>query len=474
MPSPGVDLALRPAHDRWVSQPMNILVVEDDKVVRITVTDALVAAGHHVVHASDGTEGLSQLKQHPFDLLLTDVRLPGVDGLSLFHQSRQLQPDCAAILMTAFGQVDDAVTVIKEGAADYISKPFRIEELLLRVDRVQQALAFRRAMSSPDGEGCCGEGEPRIIGDSPLMHQVRDRIEDAARAGVSVLLAGATGTGKELCARSLHCKSARAGKPFVQVNCAAIPAELFEAEMFGHERGAFTGAVRKRGGRMSAADGGTLFLDEIGELSPEHQAKLLRAIETGAFEPVGSDRSLNADIWFISATNRELAQEVEEGRFRQDLFFRLNVIEIKVPPLRDRRWDIPVLASDFLRAAAARQNAEVPALAPETMAALLAHDYPGNVRELFHALEHGLALARGGPIEASHLPATLQNVEPPETTRDDHGEIVPLPEAIKRFEQTYVQRVLQKMGGKRIDTARALGISRKSLWMKLKEDKDDD
>jgi DNA-binding NtrC family response regulator len=470
----GVDLATQLAQDRLVGQPMNILVVEDDKVVRITVSDALEAAGHQVVRASDGAEGLSQLKQHAFDLLLTDVRLPEVDGLNLFRQVRQRQLDCAAILMTAYGQVDDAVTVIKEGATDYITKPFRIEELLFRVERVQEALAFKRAMSGASGEPCCGESEPQIIGESPTILQVRTRIEDAARAGVNVLITGETGTGKELCARALHCKSSRSAKAFVQVNCAAIPAELFEAEIFGHERGAFTGAVRKRGGRMLAADGGTLFLDEIGDLSSEHQAKLLRAIESGAFEPVGSDRSLHADVWFVSATNRELARDVEEGRFRQDLFFRLNVIEVRVPPLRERRWDIPMLASDFLRAAAKRRNIEVPAFSPESMAALLAHDYPGNVRELFHALEHGMALARGGLIEAAHLPASLRDAMPPATTADDRGEIVPLAEAVKRFERSYVKRVLDKMSGKRIDTAKALGISRKSLWMKLKEEKHDE
>jgi DNA-binding NtrC family response regulator len=300
------------------------------------------------------------------------------------------------------------------------------------------------------------------------------RIEDAARAGVNVLISGETGTGKELCARALHCESPRSKRPFVQMNCAAIPTELFEAEMFGHERGAFTGAVRRREGRMATADGGTLFLDEIGELSPEHQAKLLRVIESGAFEAVGSDRSTTADVWFVSATNADLAQLVEVGRFRQDLFFRLNVMELRIPPLRDRRWDIPILVGDFLRSAAARRGTEVPEMAPDTMAALLAHNYPGNVRELIHALEHGLALARDGVIEATHLPAAMRAAPPPANTPDAHGEIVPLSEAVKQFEQVYVRRILEKLGGKRVDTARALGISRKSLWLKLKEEKERD
>jgi len=450
---------------------MRILLVEDDRAVRITVRDALEEAGHQVVDRPDGTAGLASLEQSGFDLLLTDVRLPGVDGISLFHRLRALQPDCAAILMTAFGQVRDAVDVIRAGAQDYISKPFDIDELLLRIDRLTQERLLQCSLARGQPEACDPPGErTRIQGDSPAIQLLRGRVEAATDAGVNVLITGETGTGKELCARMLHCRSARAPRPFINVNCAAIPSELLEAEMFGHERGAFTGAVRQREGRLLAANGGTLFLDEVGELSLEHQAKLLRAIETGTFEPVGSSKVVKVDVWLLSATNRDLLQDVEAGTFRKDLYYRLNVIELAVPPLRKRRGDLSVLVSDFLRELAQRRGISMPTLSPSAMAALVTYDYPGNVRELIHALEHGVALARGGAIGAEHLPYSFR-ADSCEGNVTSEG-VIPLPEAVRQFEQAYIRRVLDQAGGKRSEAAQLLGISRKSLWKKLKETKE--
>ena len=448
---------------------MRVLLVEDDRAVRITVRDALEDAKHQVAECAHGEAALSAMKRESFDLLLTDVRLPGVDGISLFRDMRARQPDCATILMTAYSRVDDAVAVIQEGATDYITKPFDIDELLLRIGRLQDELGFRRVLSKGMPEGCRGPSTAtrQIAGDSPAIEQVLSRIEAAAMAGVNVLISGETGTGKELCVRSLHCQSSRSSKPLVSVNCAAIPTELFEAEMFGHERGAFTGAARRREGRMKAADGGTLFMDEVGELSLEHQAKLLRAIETGAFEPVGSNHPVSVDVWTVSASNRSLKDEVKAGNFRTDLYFRLNVIEINMPPLRQRRGDIPVLVSDFLREASLRRDVPMPTLAPATMASLSAYDYPGNIRELFHALEHGMALSRGGTIQIEHLPEALCGPVP-ERELEETGH-VPLAVAVRQFEQTYINRVLQQTEGKRTEAARVLGISRKSLWQKLKQ-----
>jgi DNA-binding NtrC family response regulator len=447
---------------------MRILLVEDDRTIRITVRDALEDSGHRVVERVDGSQALTTLGQERFDLLLTDVRLPGVDGISLFRRMREVQPDAAVVLMTAYGQVDDAVTVIREGADDYITKPFVMGELVLRIERLHERLRMRDAMAVGRPDSCQSVAR-QVVGESPAIRQVLDRVGAAASAGVNVLITGETGTGKELCARTLHCRSARADRPFVHVNCAAIPTELFESEIFGHEKGAFTGAVARREGRMGAADGGTLFLDEVGELSSEHQSKLLQAVDSGTFEPVGSSRSVEVDLWIVSATNVDLREEVEKRQFRDDLFFRLNVMEIEMPPLRQRRGDIVLLVADFLREFAQRRKVPLPELSPGAIAALLAYKYPGNIRELFHALEHGLALARGKTIEVRHLPTTLAARLPPGLS--DGGDTLSLSDAVRQFETAYVQRVLDQVGGKRSEAAKALGISRTSLWQKLKDDR---
>jgi DNA-binding NtrC family response regulator len=450
---------------------VRILLVEDDRVVRTTVRRALEDSGHTVLAHEDGRAALAALQREPVDLLLTDIRLPGLDGLSLFRQRRQLQPDCATILVTAYGSIEDAVAAMREGAHDYITKPFDIDELALRIDRIEHELALRRELAQPGAER--GSDRRRLAGRSPAILQVLDRLEAAAEADVNVVITGETGTGKELCAHILHRMGRRAARPFIHVNCAAIPSELLEAEMFGHERGAFTGALRRREGRMLAADGGTLFLDEIGELTPEHQAKLLRAIDSGTFEPVGSDQSVRADLRIISATNRELRRCVEEGSFRRDLFFRLDVVEIRVPPLRERRGDLRFLVTELLREAAERRGSPMPALSSAAIAALLSYSYPGNVRELLHALEHGLALARGGSIDLRHLPQPFQAAPSLETATGDDG-FLPLAEAVKQFEESYIQRVVEGVGGKREAAARVLGISRKSLWQKLKAKSNDE
>jgi DNA-binding NtrC family response regulator len=286
---------------------------------------------------------------------------------------------------------------------------------------------------------------------------------------VAVLLTGETGTGKDLCARTIHERSRRAERPFVAVNCAAIPEALFESELFGHERGAFTGADRRRVGRFEAAGHGTLFLDEVGELALSSQAKLLRAIETSTFELVGSSRPVRVDVRILSATNRDLAAEVKRGSFRRDLYYRLNVIDIHTPPLRERRADVPLLVRAFLDQIAARQSRPTPQLAPEVVAVLAAYDYPGNARELLHAIERAVALARGGTIEIEHLPADIAEAGARSLERSPPPAIRPLGEAVAAFEREYIQRALEKAGGHRTRAAALLGISRKNLWERLRE-----
>ncbi len=444
---------------------MRLLLAEDDRIVRITVRDALDEAGFAVTACADGSEALAALEQESWDLLLTDVRLPGVDGLTLFRRARLLQPDAGVVLMTAYADTEDAVAVMREGARDYLLKPFEMEELLLRVGRVRDEIRFRRHLH--DGEAPAGGA---LLGDAPSMRLLRDRVEAAAASDVAVLITGETGTGKDLCARTIHERSRRAGGPFVLVNCAAIPETLFEAELFGHEKGAFTGAERRRAGRFAAADGGSIFLDEVGDLAPGSQAKLLRALESSSFEPVGSSETVQVDVRVVAATNHDLSADIARGAFRKDLFYRLNVIDIHAPPLRERHSDLPLLVGTFLRQIAARQGRPVPELDPAAVAALAAHDYPGNVRELQHALERAVALARGGPVRLEHLPPDIATgASPAARAEAGPGEFQPLGQAVAAFEHEYVQRALARAGGHRTRAAALLGISRKSLWERLRE-----
>lgn len=447
---------------------MKVLLVEDDRIVRITVRDALEDAGYEVVEQMDGAAAARLLDAETFDILISDIRLPSLDGISLFRRARQLQPAPAVVLMTAFADTEDAVTVMREGAHDYVLKPFEMDELLLRLGRVSDELLFQRHV----GEGAAGAPAlgDELSGDSPAMKAVRERVEAAAATDVPVLIVGETGTGKDLVARLIHDRSSRAGGPFVAVNCAAVPEGLFEAEMFGHEKGAFTGADRRRVGRFEAAQRGTLLLDEVGELSLVNQAKLLRALESSTFEPLGSSRTVRVDVRVLAATNRDLADAMARGTFRRDLFYRLNVIDLTLPALRERRSDIPLLAGRFLADIARRQNRAVPVLTPAAAAALATHDYPGNARELLHALERAVALSRGASIGLEHLPVEVAGSQGGDWPRSPPpGELQPLDEAVQQFERQYIQRVLERTGGHRGRAASVLGISRKSLWERLKE-----
>ena len=449
------------------SASMRVLLAEDDRIVRIPVRDALKAAGFAVTDCADGSAALRLAEAEAYDIVLSDVRLPGMDGIALFRRVRQVQPDVAVLLMTAHADAEDAVAVMREGARDYIVKPFEIEELILRIGRVRQELEFRRRMET--GGPPAGGPEQPIRGVSSAVRRLLDAVDAAAAAAVNVLITGETGTGKDLCARVIHERSRRAHEPFVALNCAAIPEALFEAELFGHEKGAFTGAERRRVGRFEVADGGTLFLDEVAELALAAQVKLLRVLETRSFEPVGSSQSVRVDVRVIAATNRDLQAEIARGTFRSDLFFRLNVIDIVTPPLRERRADIPLLVRDFLTEIAARQGRSVPALDPAAVAALITYDFPGNVRELLHALERAVAMSRGEVIRLPHLPPALGGGQAGEAA-DAAGPIQPLARAVEEFELQYIRHVLAKVGGHRGRAADLLGISRKSLWLRLRED----
>ncbi len=447
---------------------LKLLLVEDDRIVRIPVRDALEDAGYLVTDCADGASAQRLLTSEPFDVVLSDVRLPGVDGLALFRLARGLQPPPAVVLMTAFADTEHAITAMREGVRDYVLKPFDMDELLLRLGAVRDEVQFRLRVGRAQAMEASELGE-QLAGLTPVMTQLRERLEAAAASDIAVLLVGETGTGKDLAARLIHQRSARAARPFVAVNCAAIPESLFESEMFGHERGAFTGADRRRAGRLESADGGTLFLDEVGELSLASQAKLLRAIETSSFEPVGATSTTRVDVRVLAATNRDLAAAVAAGTFRRDLFYRLKVIDVRLPALREHRADVPLLVGKFLRDIARRQAKPVQVLSPAAAAALATHDYPGNVRELLHALERAVALSRGKPIALEHLPVEFaRRALGGEAPGADTG-LRPLTEAVEQFERQYIERALEHVEGHRGRAASMLGISRKSLWERLRD-----
>jgi DNA-binding NtrC family response regulator len=442
---------------------LDVLVVEDEQAIRMDLALALGDAGHRITEASDGTQAKELIEARTFDVALLDVRLPKVDGLTLFRRLRQRWPETAVILMTGHASVPDAVAALKEGAFDYVTKPFDSEELTLRViGRVAERCALQRELTRARARH---GGE--LIGRSPAILRLLDQAEAMAENGAPVLLTGESGTGKELVARLLHERGPRRQGPFVAVNCAALPETLLEAELFGHERGAFTGADKKRDGRFKAADGGTLLIDEVSEIPLAAQAKLLRVLQESVVEPLGSNRSIPIDVRIISATNRNLKELVAQRQFREDLYYRLCVLDLAVPPLRERHGDLPLLVEHFLKrfAPAGAPPLEV---TPRAMAALVDHPYPGNVRELEHTIERAVVIARGRPIDVEHLPPDLTSGKNPGKPAIPEV-LTPLADAVQDFERAYLARALELNGGRRAETAQLLGISRKSLWQKLRK-----
>jgi DNA-binding NtrC family response regulator len=432
-------------------------------MVRTASAEALRTAGHDVREVSDGAAALAVLAEQVFDVVISDVRMPKVDGLTVFRSVRETSKDTAVILMTSFGAVPAAVTALREGAYDYLTKPFDLDELVIRVG----GIAARRALATELAEArrrLAGEADVEIVGASPAIVTLLARLDAVADSDASVLVTGESGTGKELVARRIHARGTRRARPFVAVNCAAFPETLLEAELFGHERGAFTGAVKKRQGRFQTADTGTLFLDEVGEIPLSAQAKLLRVLEQGDVEPLGTDASVHVDVRVVSATHRDLRKAIAEGRFREDLYYRLNVVGLHVPPLRDRRGDLALLVSHFLEKLV--PGKEPPSISLAAWEALRAFPFPGNVRELRHAIHHAVVLARGGPIDVEHLPEDLIKVA--STALSTGGVLAPLANVMKEAERAHLLRALAATKGKRLLAAQLLGISRKSLWEKLR------
>jgi two-component system response regulator AtoC len=451
--------------------PLDVLVVEDEPELLSSLAESLTEAGHKVTTARDGEQAIARCQATGFDAVLTDIRLPKRDGLELMAEIRRRWPETRVILMTAHLDVAQAVAALKDGAHDYLLKPFDLDELASRFRRIgeQRALEQELRMARTQLSGADVKGF--IIGTSPRIREALSRIEAVAQSDASTLISGESGTGKELAARMLHNLSSRRDRPFVAVNCGSLTETLAEAELFGHERGAFTGAERRRDGRFKAADGGTLFLDEVAELSLAAQAKLLRVLQEGTFEPLGSNTTVKVDVRVVSATHRNLQERVRDGLFREDLYYRVNVIEIAMPPLRERPGDLAALVQHFLTRFTPNGR-PIPTLSRSAWDALARHDYPGNVRELSHAVQHAVVLSGAGEIRPEHLPARLMEASPmalhAAARADSPSEERTLSAAVAAFEREYLIRIVSKTGGKRIQAAEILGISRKNLWEKMK------
>jgi DNA-binding NtrC family response regulator len=443
---------------------LRILFVDDDPDIRAFVCPDLRAAGHEVDEAQDGAQALVRLGSKVYDVIVCDLRMPKVDGLTVLRRTRKEWPTTEVILITSFGAVPDAVAALKEGASDYLAKPFDTAELTFRIDAIGERLALRRELDEARIRLAAGGGG-ELVGESPPMARVRERIAAVAPSDAPILITGESGTGKELAARAIHARSARRDKPFVAVSCAAFPETLLEAELFGHERGAFTGAMKRRDGRFKTASGGTLLLDEVGEIPLSAQAKLLRVLQDGVIEPLGTDTSVKVDVRLLSATNRDLKKRIAEGLFREDLYYRLNAVEIALPPLRDRPGDLALLANHFLRRVIPA-GTPLPEISLEAWGALTKYPFPGNARELGHAMQHAALLSHGRTIELSHLPEDIVGA----VSVEKEGAAVrgPLSETMKRFEREQLLFALAAARGKRVRAAEMLGISRKNLWEKLK------
>jgi DNA-binding NtrC family response regulator len=446
---------------------LSTLVVEDGQSQREILRDFLRDEGYDVVEAESGDKAIEAVKNGYFDLVLLDYKMPEKDGMTVLEEVKDINTEIDVIMMTAYGSVDTAVRAMKSGAADYITKPIELEELRILIGRIAERKTLRKE-NEILREELRGKGvtTDQIIFKSAAMSEVVNLSGRVANSSATVLIQGESGTGKELLARLIHNLSPRSERPMIVVNCAALSENLLESELFGHEKGAFTGASRRRIGRFEEADRGTLFLDEIGELSPSVQVKLLRFLQEREFQRAGGNRTIRSDVRIISATNRNLQGEVKDGTFREDLFYRLNVVTIAVPPLRERKEDLSPLIDHFLRRFAVENGKEIQEISPEARDLLLRYDYPGNVRELENIIERAVVITRGPVITSQDLPFSRSSVHPHmsevKTWRS-------LKESVEDLECKMIQRALEETANHQTKAASLLGISERMLRYKLKK-----
>jgi len=441
-----------------------ILVIDDEKIALRNLEYILKKEGYEVTATMSGTNALRLLQEEEFDLVLTDLKMEKVDGMEILENCKRLHPDTEVIMITAYATIPSAVETMKKGAYDYIAKPFKLDEIRRIVREALEKVRLRKENAILREQLERYEGRVKIITQDPEMQRLLDVARQIAPTDCNVLISGESGTGKELFARYIHYNSKRADGPFFAINCGAFTEELLANELFGHERGAFTGATAMKKGLIESASGGTLFLDEITEMPASMQVKLLRVIQERELLRVGGTEPVKVDVRFIAATNRDIQEAIKAGQFRQDLYFRLNVVSLRIPPLSERREDIPLLCQYFLKKYSTLMKKEVTEISEEVMALLMNYDFPGNVRELENLIERGVALTNSHKIEVAHLPEDLRQLSI-KTFRKKDGRFPTLEEQ----EEAYIKWVLKEVGGNKTLAAQILGIDRVSLWRKLKK-----
>ena len=449
-----------------------ILIVDDERAIRMALSGLLEGEGYAVTAVGSGGEALEALRDGAFDLVLSDLALgDGPSGMDVLREAKRLRPETAVVMITAYGSERIAVEAMKHGAEDYVPKPFDNDEIRLVVARALDRTRLERENRLLLDQAQRRHGFENLIGSGEAMQRVFETLQKVAETDLTVLIRGESGTGKELVAQALHSRSTRKNRPFVAVNCAAINRELVESELFGHEKGAFTGADARRQGRFEAADGGTLFLDEIGDMELDTQPKVLRVLEEQSFERVGGSRLLDVDVRIVAATHRDLEQEVAADRFREDLYYRLKVVEVWLPPLRERSADVPPLAQRCLEEVSARLGREVPRFSDAALARLVRHPWPGNVRELRNVIEQAVVLARGSSIEEPDLKLEAKSAAATPALPDVQGATfgAAKKEAVESFERSFLLRALRAHGGNISRTAEAIGMVRQSLQQKIRD-----
>ena len=445
---------------------LNILIIEDERFQREMLKGFLAGEGHRVAEAKDGNTAIRQVQDGHFDLLLLDFKMPGMNGIEVLEKIKNINPEISVIMMTAYGTIETAVDAMKLGAVDYIPKPIDLDQLLTLVNRIsERQTLIRENEILRQKVWKKGLAQEQIIYKDAGMETIINMVGRVASSRATVLIMGESGTGKELFANLVHATSPRSEKPMIVVNCGALPETLLESELFGYEKGAFTGATARRMGRFEEADGGTLFLDEIGELSPPVQVKLLRFLQEREFQRLGGNQTIQADVRIISATNQNLEEKVKEGTFREDLYYRLNVVSITVPPLRDRRGDISVLTKYFIKRFSAENGKDIKGLSNEAMDILMKYDYPGNVRELENIIERAVVITRDQVISIKDLP--FEEISPQHFA--DYKEGGALRDEIESLERKRIEQALDETGNNQTKAAELLGITERTLRYKLKK-----
>ena len=445
----------------------SILLVDDDERLRTAAGKVLATDGYRVVGAASGQEALEKLKEVAVALVVSDLRLPDLDGIALLKQARELRPEVEVVMITGHASIETAVEAMRLGAYDFIEKPLDSSALLKTVGKALEKQRLTNENRQLRRQLEQRRGIAALIGDSPAMQAAKQLIRQIAPTDVNVLIQGESGTGKEIAADALHYLSSRRDRPLVKISCAAIPETLLESELFGHERGAFTGAAAARPGKFELADGGTLMLDEIAEMSPQLQAKLLRVLQDGTFQRLGGTKEIRGDVRLLCATHADIPAAIAEGKFRQDLYYRINTVQVVLPPLRERREDIPLLAGHFLQMFAAEMGRDVHAIAPPALDQLLAHSWPGNVRELNHVIQRAVALATGDTITSfAFAPAAAGAVAAATVSGDAANTNISIPIGTKMDEATrrLVRATIERCDGNKLKAARLLGIAPRTMY----------